>query len=117
MARFELNPQELLRLIDWTLAVKAHIPQKYHRQLDRLLSTHREVLYTRRITIAASELALLWQCAVADLPKILYRMTQRRQSTVSYRFEPGTPALGYTVQLRFAVQEGDRQHDVSTNGH
>jgi hypothetical protein len=116
MAQFELTTQELLRLINWTLAVKAHIPKKYYRQIDRLLNVKREVLYTRRITIAASELAMHWQCAVADLPKLLYRMTCRSKGRVTYRIEPGTPALGFTVQLRFAVQEGE-MHDATVNQH
>jgi hypothetical protein len=117
MARFELTTQELLQLIDWTLAVKARIPKKYHRQLDRLLNAHREVLYTHRITIAAGKLALHWQCAVADLPKLLYRMTCRSKGRVIYRIGPGTPGLGTTVQLRFDVTLGDRQHDATAHPH
>ena len=96
------------------MAVKARIPKKYHRQLDRLFNAHREVLYTHRITIASSKLALHWQCAVADLPKLLYRMTCRSKGRVTYRIEPGTPALGFTVQLRFAVQEGE-MHDATVH--
>jgi hypothetical protein len=117
MARFELTTQELLQLIDWTLAVKARIPKKYHRQLDRLLSAHREVLYTHRITIASSALALHWQCAEADLTTLLYRMTCRSKGRVTYRITSGTPGLGTTVQLRFDVTLGDRQHDATANQH
>jgi hypothetical protein len=115
MAQFELTTQELLRLIDWTLAVKARIPKKYHRQLDRLFNAYRQVLYTHRITIPSSELALRWQCAEADIPTLLYRMTCRSKGRVSYRIGPGTPGLGNTIQLRFAVQEGE-MHDATTNG-
>jgi hypothetical protein len=117
MARFELPSAEMLRFIDWTLAVHARIPKKYHRQVDRLLNAHREVLYTHSITIAAGKLALHWQCAVADLPKLLYRMTCRSKGRVIYRIGPGTPGLGTTVQLRFDVTLGDRQHDAAPNGH
>ena len=116
MARFELTTQELLRLIDWTLAVKDHIPKKYYRQLDRLFNAYREVLYTQRITIAASELAMHWQCAVADLPKLLYRMTCRSKGRVTYRIEPGSQGLGVTVQLRFAVTLGDT-HDTTPTAY
>jgi hypothetical protein len=116
MARFELTTQEMLRFIDWTLAVHARIPKKYHRQLDRLLNTHREVLYTHRITIASSELALHWQCAEADLTTLLYRMTCRSKGRVTYRITPGTQGLGVMVQLRFAVQEGET-HGATSNGH
>ena len=116
MARLEMTTEEILRLVRWTLAVEVHIPKKYHPKVDRLFNAYRQVLYTHRITIAASELAMHWRCAVADLPKLLYRMTCRSKGRVTYRIDPGTPGLGTTIQLRFAVQEGD-MHDVSTNGH
>lgn len=116
MARFELTTQELLRLIDGTLAVKDRIPKKYHHQLDRLLNAYREVLYAHRITLSSGELALHWQCAVADLPKLLYRMTCRSKGRVTYRIDPGTQGLGFTVQLRFAVQEGGT-YDAAPHTH
>jgi hypothetical protein len=116
MARFELTTQELLQFIDWTLAVHARIPKKYHWQLDRLLNAYREVLYTHCITIFSSELALRWQCAEADLTTLLYRMTCRSKGRVTYRITYGAKGLGNTIQLRFAVQEGE-MHDATTNGH
>ena len=116
MARFELSSEEMLRFIDWTLAVHARIPKKYHRQLDRLFNAYREVLYTHRITLASSELALRWQCAEADLTTLLYRMTCRSKGRVTYRITPGTPGLGTTVQLRFNVTLGDT-HDATVHQH
>jgi hypothetical protein len=110
-----MTTDEMMRLVRWTLKVKDHIPRKYSAKVDRLFNAYREVLYTHRITIAASELALHWRCAVADLPTLLYRMTCRSKGRVTYRIGPGTLGLGTTIQLRFAVQEGGT-HDVSTNG-
>ena len=114
MSRFELTPQELMRLVKWTVALNKHLPKKYHEPMSRLINTYREVLYTRQITLSAGELGLRWKCAVADLPTLLYRMTHRSKGTVTYRIGPGTPGVGTTVQLRFAVQEGERQHDTSS---
>jgi hypothetical protein len=116
MARFELTTEELFQLIDWTLAVKARIPKKYHHQLDRLFNAHRQVLYTHRITLSSGELALHWQCAEADLTTLLYRMTCRSKGRVTYRITPGTLGLGTTVQLRFDVTLGDT-HDATTHQH
>ena len=106
MARFELNPQEMLQFVRSTLAVNKRLPKKYRDQMSHLLNAYREVMYTQRITIPAGELGLRWRCAVADLPKILYLMTRGSKNTVTFTIGPGTPGVGTTVQLRFAVQEG-----------
>jgi hypothetical protein len=117
MARFELTTQEMLRLVKWTVELNDHLPKTYRPLMSRLINANREVMYTRRITIPAGELAMCWKCLVADLPRLLYLMTRRSKGTVTYRIESGTPALGYTVQLRFAVQEGGSQHDTTPNAH
>ena len=114
MAQFELTTEELFQLIDWTLAVKARIPKKYHRQLDRLFNAYRQVLYTHRITLSSGELALRWQCAEADLATLPYRMTCRSKGRVTYRITSGTPGLDTTVQLRFDVILGDT-HDATAH--
>jgi hypothetical protein len=114
MSKLELSPQEMLRLVRWTVELNQHLPKKYREPMSHLMNAYREVLYTRQISIPAGELGLRWQCAVADLPKLLDRMTLRSQGRVTYSIGPGTPGVGTTVQLRFAVQEGERQHDTSS---
>ena len=106
MARFELNPQEMLQFVRSTLAVNKRLPKKYRDQMSHLINAYREVMYTRQITLPAGELGLRWKCAVSDLPKILYLMTRGSKNTVTFTIGPGTPGVGTTVQLRFAVQEG-----------
>ena|SRR2546428_575317 len=117
MARFELNPQEMLQFVRWTLAVNKRLPKKYRDQMSHLINAYREVLYTRQISLSAGELGLRWRCPVSDLPKILYLMTRGSKNTVTFTIGPGTPGVGTTVQLRFTVQEGGSQHDTTPHKH
>ena len=81
MSRFELNPQEMLQFVRWTLAVNKRLPKKYRDQMSHLINAYREVLYTRQISLSAGELGLRWRCPVSDLPKILYLMTRGSKTT------------------------------------
>jgi hypothetical protein len=113
MARFALTSAELLQLVRWTVELNNRLPKKYRNRMSRLINVFREVMYTRKITLPASQLAMYWQCAVADLPRDLYLLTRGSKGAVTYRLESGRPGLGLTVELSFTVTEGGRQYDTS----
>jgi hypothetical protein len=94
------NIQHLIRL---TLAVHAGMPQKYRDKLTRLFKCHPEVIETQQLTLSSTELRLLWQCPVAELPRLLHLMTRQRHSRMTYEIQAGPPGLGNTIQLTFTV--------------